>query len=379
MHLLTLIVHVATSRITVRTSIPTMTTPMPERSTPTGPPNRTWKWRGYNVRYQVLGEHNTGPAVVLVHGLFVNADHWRRNLPVLAEAGFRAYAIDLLGYGYSDKPNPYCPEARAISGENNRDLGAPLIELGSSSGRKRVASVVEPHPLGSAYNFYTWAEQINDFITEVVQEESVTLVANSIGCISSLQAAIDVPERISGVAIVNPNFRELHIAEQPDLLRPLIMPILRSVQSTLRSRGKGLFDAAVKPDIVRQILKEPYHDPEQVTDELVEVLMRPLLTEGAAEVVFDTLSYSAGPLPEQQLQDPRLKAPVLVCWGEKDPWTPSKRVLELSRFPCVKQVIPLPNVGHCPHDEAPALVNPILVQFVQECAQRKDTSIGRQG
>ena len=31
------------------------------------------------------------------------------------------------------------------------------------------------------------------------------------------------------------------------------------------------------------------------------MLLDPLLTEGADEVVFDTLSYSAGPLPEQQL------------------------------------------------------------------------------
>ena len=76
---------------------------------------------------------------------------------------------------------------------------------------------------------------------------------------------------------------------------------------------------------MKQILKELYHDPEQVTDELVDVLLTPLLTEGAADVVFDTLSYSAGPLPEQQLQDERLKAPVLVCWGEKDPWTPAAR------------------------------------------------------
>ena len=30
------------------------------------------------------------------------------------------------------------------------------------------------------------------------------------------------------------------------------------------------------------------------------MLLTPLLTEGAADVVFDTLSYSAGPLPEQQ-------------------------------------------------------------------------------
>ena len=51
------------------------------------------------------------------------------------------------------------------------------------------------------YNFYTWAEQINDFVAEVVgQEGPVTLVANSIGSISALQAAIDVPGRSRGVA-----------------------------------------------------------------------------------------------------------------------------------------------------------------------------------
>ena len=32
----------------------------------------------------------------------------------------------------------------------------------------------------------------------------------------------------------------------------------------------------------------------QVTDELVDVLLTPLLSPGAADVVFDTLSYSAG-------------------------------------------------------------------------------------
>jgi hypothetical protein len=31
-----------------------------------------------------------------------SSDHWRKNLPVLGQ-GCRAFAIDLLGYGYSDK------------------------------------------------------------------------------------------------------------------------------------------------------------------------------------------------------------------------------------------------------------------------------------
>ena len=100
-----------------------------------------------------------------------------------------------------------------------------------------------------------------DFADEIVgTSATVTLVANSIGSISALQAAIDRPERVNGVAIVNPNFRELHEAEQPALLKPLIMPAIQSVQETLRNRGQPLFDALAKPGTVKQILKEPYFD-----------------------------------------------------------------------------------------------------------------------
>lgn len=33
------------------------------------------------------------------------SDHWRKNIPVLGKT-CRVHAIDLLGYGYSDKPDP---------------------------------------------------------------------------------------------------------------------------------------------------------------------------------------------------------------------------------------------------------------------------------
>lgn len=56
------------------------------------------------IRYQALNETGTGPSVVLVHGLFVNADHWRRNMQPLADAGYRVYAIDLLGCGFPRFP-----------------------------------------------------------------------------------------------------------------------------------------------------------------------------------------------------------------------------------------------------------------------------------
>eukprot|EP00929_Paragymnodinium_shiwhaense_P070039 TRINITY_DN35416_c0_g2_i1.p1 TRINITY_DN35416_c0_g2~~TRINITY_DN35416_c0_g2_i1.p1 ORF type:complete len:320 (+),score=69.76 TRINITY_DN35416_c0_g2_i1:277-1236(+) len=312
-----------------------------------------------------MGEDQQGPSVLLVHGLFVNADHWRRNMPALAKAGFRVFAIDLLGYGYSSRPAPCGAEAEsALNGEFTREFAddTPTVELGTADGGRRTAKVPLKHPLGSLYNFYTWSEQVRDFAQEIIgPDAATTLVCNSIGSISSLQAAIDDPALFNGVMVVNPNFRELHAAEQPELLRP----VTEFVQSCLRKYGHGLFDAAANPGTVKTILKEPYHDAEQVTDELVDVLLSPLLLSGSADVVFDTLSYSAGPLPEQLLQDERLKAPVWVCWGQEDPWTPGKRVQALERFPTVQRVIPLPGVGHCPHDEAPSRVNPLIEEFVR--------------
>ena len=94
-----------------------------------------------------------------------------------------------------------------------------------------------------------------------------------------------------------------------------------------------------------------------MTDSLVDVLLTPLLREGSADVVFDTLSYSAGPLPEQLLQSWPLRiykggSPdaannmgeagvtnngfygVEICYGEEDPWTPPERVKALRRCEC---------------------------------------------
>ena len=46
----------------------------------------------------------SGPAVILLHGFPELAFSWRHQLPALAEAGYRAIAPDMRGYGRTDKP-----------------------------------------------------------------------------------------------------------------------------------------------------------------------------------------------------------------------------------------------------------------------------------
>jgi len=274
-------------------------------------------------------------------------------------------------------------------GEDDRDV-LKDIALGTANGKgTRVRDIELRHPVRSPYNFFTWSDLLRDFSRQVIgvagdsdssgpgfpffakekpkaNHQAITLVSNSIGTISALQALIDDPDLFTGVCVVTPNFRELHSAEIP--FPQLSMPVVRGIQKTLREKGQGLFDALATPKTVKEILKEPYKVQSAIDDTLVDVLLDPLLLEGASKVVFDTLSYSAGPLPEQQLSEISAATPdkpVWVTYGTGDPWTPPARVDALEQKPCVERVLPLEGIGHCPHDEAPELVNPFLLEFLE--------------
>ncbi|KAA8532254.1 hypothetical protein F0562_032287 [Nyssa sinensis] len=107
----------------------------------------------------------------------------------------------------------------------------------------------------------------------------------------------------------------------------------------------------------------------QVTDELVQIILLPGLEPGAADVFLDFICYSEGPFPKELL--PQVKCPVLVAWANKDPWEPIELRRAYGNFDSVEDFVVLSNVGHCPHDEAPHLVNPLVESFVARYATPK--------
>lgn len=58
---------------------------------------------GLKVRVVELGTA-ASPAILLLHGWGCTAYVFRRNMPALADAGYRVIAVDLKGHGLSDKP-----------------------------------------------------------------------------------------------------------------------------------------------------------------------------------------------------------------------------------------------------------------------------------
>ena len=67
------------------------------------PSFRTIDVGGLSLRVAMEGE---GPLVLMVHGFPESWSSWRHQLGPIAAAGFTAAAIDVRGYGGSDKPHP---------------------------------------------------------------------------------------------------------------------------------------------------------------------------------------------------------------------------------------------------------------------------------
>ncbi|MEM9136016.1 MAG: alpha/beta fold hydrolase, partial [Cyanobacteria bacterium P01_F01_bin.42] len=214
-----------------------------------------WQWQNYRVRYQSVGE--SGSAVILIHGFGASSDHWRKNLAELGRS-HRVFALDLVGFGFSDKPSPET----------------------------------------FSYTFENWADQILAFIDTVVGAPA-HLVGNSIGCIAVLQAAVQSPDQCLSVTMLDCSLRLLHERKRQDLpwFQQVGAPIFQKFLS-LRPVGHFFFSQVAKPKAVAKFLKEAYGDSAAVTDELVDIILKPAFEDGAADVFLTFIQYSYGPLAE---------------------------------------------------------------------------------
>ncbi|HEY9799564.1 MAG TPA: alpha/beta fold hydrolase [Leptolyngbyaceae cyanobacterium] len=277
-----------------------------------------WTWRDYKIQYTVMG---TGQPLVLVHGFGASIGHWRKNIPVLANAGYQVFAIDLLGFGGSAKP--------AID-----------------------------------YSVDVWVELLKDFWTDHIQQPAV-FIGNSIGALISLIVLAKYPEITAGGVLIN---SAGGLSHRPHELNPPLRIVMSTFNRVVRSpiTGKFVFNRIRQKAQIRRTLYQVYRDRTAVTDELVDLLYTPSCDPGAQQVFASILTAPPGPTPGELL--PQVERPLLVIWGADDPWTPitGVKIYEQARKNGKDiTIIPIPGAGHCPHDEVPNVVNAQIVDWLE--------------
>lgn len=260
----------------------------------------------------------TGKPLVLIHGFGASIGHWRNNIPVLAEAGYRVFAIDLLGFGGSDKP--------ALD-----------------------------------YTLELWQQQLKDFWDTHIQEPTI-FIGNSIGALLSLIVVTHDPEIAAGGILINCAGGLNHRTDELNLPLRLVMGAFNKVVSSSLT-GPFLFNLIRQKSRIRRTLMQVYRDREAITEELVDLLYTPSCDPGAQRVFASVVTAPPGPSPTELL--PKVNHPLLVIWGEDDPWTPiAGAAIYQQQTDKEVEFVGIPNAGHCPHDEKPTVVNQLMIDWL---------------
>ncbi|KAL1528481.1 hypothetical protein AB1Y20_009824 [Prymnesium parvum] len=317
-------------------------------------PDSTWLWKTaeatYTVNYIAVGDPEAEP-MLLIHGFGASGFHWRRNVNVLADAGYRVYAIDLLGFGLSSKP------------------------------------VIE-------YDASIWRQQCEAFLREVAvcgDGKRALVAGNSIGGYTALSVGSAHPELVRGVVSLNgagrfaPSPEEVALLAVQEAEAAARNPVQRAVVDLLASMATALQRAVAyaglfvtkQPLRIKQVLRTVYPvNPDAADDELVASIQYPADDEmGLAppgqipEVFYRIVTRNArgGTTPIDSLLE-QLEVPLLLLWGEQDPWIVSKTGdrIQMMAEAMGKDVRRISvNAGHCPQDEAPEEVNTALLEFAQ--------------
>lgn len=282
-------------------------------------PGHFWQWRQQSIYYVKAGERRPDrPPLLLIHGFGASTDHWRKNVAGLSQ-DFEVWAIDLLGFGRSAKPEiPY-------SGD-------------------------------------VWRDQLHDFITEVIGQP-VVLAGNSLGGYAALCVAAQRPQSAVGLVLINSAgpFTDIQGTTKPDPVRA----VMGSVVRTLFQQDWAsflLFQYVRQKPMIRKTLEKVYLDQSAVTDRLVEEIYQPSCDPGAPKVFASVFRTPQGEKVDVLLG--QLTCPLLMLWGEADPWINARERGAKFRHYHPQLTEYYLRAGHCPHDEVPDQVNELLRSWV---------------
>ena len=288
---------------------------------------RDWVWRGWQTRYSYLkaktNSRNSQLSIIFVHGFGASIEHWRHNLPAIAD-NYSVYAIDLLGFGASRKADI--------------DYSAAL-----------------------------WTEQVHDFWQTFIGTP-VVLVGNSIGSLVCLNTSVTYPEMVRGLVMLS--LPDVSVRE--DMLPPLVRPIVTKIENLFASPLliRSLLKIVRRPSVIRKWATIAYPHKEAVTDELVEVLSNPAYDRGSEQTLF-RLSRSVRKASfARSVKDllPQVSVAILLIWGLQDRMIPPKQARAIASLNSRLKLIEL-EAGHCPHDEHPEQFNSLLLNWLESLVE----------
>jgi haloacetate dehalogenase len=263
-------------------------------------------------------EAGAGPAVVLLHGFPETSYAWRHQIPVLAER-YHVIVPDLRGYGETDKP---------AAGYDKRNMAMDLVELLKQIGVGKVALVGHDRGARVATRF---AKDHPHLVDRLVVMDNV-------------------PTRIVGRSLNSQTakaywFFFFHLV--PELPEALI---------------------AGREDLwLRHFFSDWCYNPHTISGEAFDTYVQAYRRPGAVRGAMADYRANTDDVAQDQIDaEVKIECPVLALWGAD-----FEAVGKMFDMPAVwaemavtVRAEAIDQCGHLPHEEQPARVNGLLLEFL---------------
>ncbi len=259
-----------------------------------------YAWKLGEISFQSLGD---GPAILLLHsfGPGHDSEEWRPVAELLADS-HRVLALDLLGWGRSEKPKVH-------------------------------------------YDDELYIQLLIDFVEDVVRERAV-IGAAGLSAAYAIQVAVDHPEAIRGLALSVPSGVHIY-GDEPDLKDALVHRLLRT--PILGTSALNLYTSQTA--IARYLKRDVFAAPDRVDAARVERHYQSSHQPGSHIPLAAYLSGYLNHRVEEALA--RLDCPIWIGWGREAKYPPVETLdlwLQHATAPIDLEVFD--GCGSLPHVEA---------------------------
>lgn len=251
----------------------------------------------------------TAPAVILLHGLGAHLQTWDGWADTL-QSDFRVIRFDLPGAGLS------APDA-----------------TGDYTDERSVALLLA--------------------LMDELGVKTASLIGNSIGGRIAWKFAAAHPKRVDNLVLVAPDG---YASPGFEYGKPADVPATMSAMKYVLPKS-----------MLRQNLELAYGDPEKLSGETLDRYHELMLAPGNRAAFIERMRQTVLVPPEPILR--KIEAPVLLLWGEKDQMIPATNAADYERVLPGAELAILPNLGHVPHEEAPAASLKPVLAFLRDKAE----------
>lgn len=256
-----------------------------------------------NVRYFIT--ESKGDPVLLIHGLGGSIESWQNNIEAISSHQFRVIALDLPGFGLTDKPN-------------------------------------------LTYTIKYYSKFISDFITKLkLNTQCLSIIGNSLGGQIAAGFAINHPLAVSKLVLLSP------AGASPVSFKAT--PALRKYLNVINAKTEQhVINALLAIDTSAKRIESDY----------AKMFFQRLALPGAKKAFMSAFNGSArAPRLNKRLH--KIKANTLLIWGKDDQVIPVDFLYPFIRMKNCR-VILLENHGHALHMNSSTLFNKIVIDFLEE-------------